>query len=263
MAKLGYLYLQNGKWDQQQIIPADWVKAASTSRTTKDNGLGYGYLWTVDPKQKSFSALGLAGQQIYLIPDQDLLVVFTSLLPSYQPDMDFLPLKALVDTYILPSVKSDKALPKNDSAVARLNEQVAKAANPLQAVKPAPAGSAKWSGLEYQLDENPFQWKTIAFDFTSDPKVIPIRVNGEAVDPPVGLDHVFRIQKPLNENLRSAIRGHWENENTLFIQLITIGGLNDYDFRVVFSDDAVDLSGTTVYNGQQIKLHGKPAQPGD
>ncbi len=152
MAKLGYLYLRNGQWGGQQIVTSDWVKAATASHTTKDNGLKYGYLWTVDPKQKSYSALGFAGQQIYVIPSKDLVIVFTAALPTTAPDMDFIPLKDLVDTYILPAAKSDRALPANPTAQAQLSTWIDQSANPPRPAQPVPEGAQRWSGLVYQLE---------------------------------------------------------------------------------------------------------------
>lgn len=54
------------------------------------------------------------------------------------------------------------------------------------------------------------------------------------------------------------MRGHWENDTTMFIQLINIGEvLNDTDFQMVFSEEEVSLLGTRVVIGQEIELHGK------
>src|SRR5690606_17083699 len=44
MARFGYLYLHNGKWDGEQIIPEEWVKT-STTRHTGEDSQGYGYLF--------------------------------------------------------------------------------------------------------------------------------------------------------------------------------------------------------------------------
>jgi len=50
MARFGYLYLRGGRWKDNQIVPADWVRRSTTPYTT---GLrsdlipfgGYGFLW--------------------------------------------------------------------------------------------------------------------------------------------------------------------------------------------------------------------------
>ncbi|WP_250031437.1 serine hydrolase domain-containing protein [Paractinoplanes maris] len=81
LAKIGYLYLHGGRWDDRQIVPADWV-TASTSRTglPPDVESGYGLHWwfeTIDGA-RAFSAVGYGGQYIYVVPALDLVVVLTN-----------------------------------------------------------------------------------------------------------------------------------------------------------------------------------------
>ena len=52
MARFGLLYLRNGKWRDQQVIPAQWVRESTTAYSVadgnaRDNYSGYGYLWWV------------------------------------------------------------------------------------------------------------------------------------------------------------------------------------------------------------------------
>jgi len=257
MAKLGYLYLQNGSWGDRQILSADWVKSATTSHTTKDNGLGYGYLWTVDPAQGSYSALGLAGQQIIVVPSQNLVIVFTGSLPSTQPDMDFLPLKALVDAYILPAVKSELSLPANPTAAARVNTIIGEAANPQPVAPSIPEGALQWSGVVYEMEPNPFQWQTISFAIQPEADTVPVTINGQTFDPQVGMDHVYRIQKGADIFAPQAMRGSWENDSTLFVQLLYLGELSEAEIRMVFSADGLTVAGENLITGQEIKVHGK------
>ncbi|HSJ57178.1 MAG TPA: serine hydrolase, partial [Anaerolineae bacterium] len=76
MAKLGYLYLHDGEWDGQQVVPAEWVAASTTSHAGVEPGLEYGYQWWVTAE--GFQARGLYGQQIWVLPDLDMVVVFLS-----------------------------------------------------------------------------------------------------------------------------------------------------------------------------------------
>jgi CubicO group peptidase (beta-lactamase class C family) len=81
LAKFGFLYLNGGAWDGEQIIPADYARA-SVSRDgavpVPDGGL-YGYLWWLvkDRGHEAFMAAGYGGQYVYIAPDLDLLVVMT------------------------------------------------------------------------------------------------------------------------------------------------------------------------------------------
>jgi CubicO group peptidase (beta-lactamase class C family) len=92
MARIGYLMLRNGKWKDQQIIPADWVKTTTSVVTTYKEAaenktayfhFGYGYLWWVwdTPYNKgaydgAYSATGAFGQFITVLPKLDLVVAF-------------------------------------------------------------------------------------------------------------------------------------------------------------------------------------------
>ena len=87
-ARFGLLYLQNGVWNDQQVIPSEWV-AVSTS--AKNNGMGdstgsYGYQWWVRPmgagNYDTFYALGAWGQYILVTPELNLVTVITSMYPE-------------------------------------------------------------------------------------------------------------------------------------------------------------------------------------
>jgi CubicO group peptidase (beta-lactamase class C family) len=100
LAKLGYLYLNGGRWDSIQVVPADYVSAST--RPQSDPGVGdYGYQWwiTDDYGYDSFRAQGYGGQIIQVIPDLDLVVVITS-----DPDQERNDAGNLVWATIVPAV---------------------------------------------------------------------------------------------------------------------------------------------------------------
>ncbi|MBQ3797376.1 MAG: serine hydrolase [Butyrivibrio sp.] len=78
MAKLGQLYLQKGEWDGKQIVPEEWV-IESTSwqiETGKEDNSHYGYqLWINDDRPGSFAYNGMMGQNVFIYPDIDMVVV--------------------------------------------------------------------------------------------------------------------------------------------------------------------------------------------
>jgi CubicO group peptidase (beta-lactamase class C family) len=90
LLKFGLLYLQNGKWNEQQIIPASWIKQSVTPYVIADDGSDimfgksdYGFQWwlmkdTVVNKQISIAAcIGNGGQRIFIDQANGLVVVFT------------------------------------------------------------------------------------------------------------------------------------------------------------------------------------------
>ena len=92
LAKIGCLFLKHGMWRGKQVVPADWVKASVTSAMkVEDEGRhwGYGFQWWLQPWGKSperfaWAARGFGGQELRVVPEYDLIVVFTGwdILPS-------------------------------------------------------------------------------------------------------------------------------------------------------------------------------------
>lgn len=83
LAKLGLLFLHGGVWDGKQIVPAGWVAQATRwSIDTHWHAPGYGFQWwalagEVGSAPEAFAAIGYGGQYLIVIPQLDLIAVFT------------------------------------------------------------------------------------------------------------------------------------------------------------------------------------------
>ena len=101
MAKLGQLFLDGGVWNGTRILPESWVEAATGGALDGD----YGYLWWGDGSWggyevfRSFSARGWGGQWIIVLPDLDMVVVFTG--GNYE---SWDPVETIMVEHILPAV---------------------------------------------------------------------------------------------------------------------------------------------------------------
>jgi CubicO group peptidase (beta-lactamase class C family) len=104
MAKFGYLYLRDGMWDGEQIVPAEWVEASQQKHMQRkyieDNY--YGYQWWVS-EHGYYSAVGFGGQWIMVVPEHDLVVVFTNHFVEGD-QLQWSTPERLLTTYILPAV---------------------------------------------------------------------------------------------------------------------------------------------------------------
>jgi CubicO group peptidase (beta-lactamase class C family) len=98
MAKLGYLYLHDGTWDEKQVVSPEWVRDATAKHIATDGDLGYGYQWWTYPTHDAYAALGRDGQTIFVIPSLDIIVVTTAQIAGHDPVFD------LIDNYIIPAV---------------------------------------------------------------------------------------------------------------------------------------------------------------
>jgi len=83
IAKFGQLYLQNGKWEGKQLIPATWVQQATSKQVSNgdnpssDWNQGYGFqFWRC--RHNAFRGDGKDGQFCIVMPDQDAVVVMTA-----------------------------------------------------------------------------------------------------------------------------------------------------------------------------------------
>jgi CubicO group peptidase (beta-lactamase class C family) len=79
-ARFGLLYLQDGVWNGQRILPKGWVDFTQTGDSASGNS--YGALWWLNkglrhPKlpEDCYSCEGYEGQYIWVIPSKDLVVV--------------------------------------------------------------------------------------------------------------------------------------------------------------------------------------------
>lgn len=97
-AKLGSLYLHDGTFNGQQIVPASWVADSRTMdqpHLLPGNDFGYGYQWwMVGGDSGEFMAMGVYGQYIYINPETNTVIVKNSANPfyndtSYIPSSDF------------------------------------------------------------------------------------------------------------------------------------------------------------------------------
>jgi CubicO group peptidase (beta-lactamase class C family) len=90
LLKIGQLYLDDGRWQGRQLVPASWVKATTTAQVTANNlerGGHYGYLWwvTTAAGEPAYAAVGYGGQLIEVVPRRRLVVVVSSDVDDSQP----------------------------------------------------------------------------------------------------------------------------------------------------------------------------------
>ncbi|MDC0255028.1 beta-lactamase family protein [Bacteriovoracales bacterium] len=138
MAKFGLLYLNKGIWEGKQIVSKNWVESSTKKYLDSDLYKNYGYQWwsgpayfniekawrfkwnfgfKSDPIENYYMAVGFMGQFIYVIPDRNMVVVFTSHLEDSE---NFIP-KALLDEYILPAVISNTFIKEEKNVTEKFN----------------------------------------------------------------------------------------------------------------------------------------------
>jgi CubicO group peptidase (beta-lactamase class C family) len=264
MARLGFLVLNKGYWEGKQILPAQWIEDSSKAYVKMDFiEYQYGYMWYIDRSLRFFniSAQGLGGQNIYIMPDQDMVVVFTGGLVVNR-DEEEIHYRYLRD-FIFPAVKSSKALPANPGVNNRLQRLLETCRNPRpKPVPPLPASANRVSGKTFRFDtndtkNNPLGLETVSlffdkknqcrvrFTFPGKTAYVSIGFDGiyrtnpyskrlKVLEIDVGLDDVHRTTMTPTEigTLPYFARGAWQDERTFTIYSLSPWSLPE---KIVFT----------------------------
>lgn len=211
MAKFGYLYLRGGEWDGAQLLPQDWVAAATAEHAPPTGPIGYGYQWWI--LEDGYQAAGLGGQLIRVIPNHDLVVVFTAGM------YDDAKLYRLVDEYVIPAVVSDRPLPPDPDGEERLAAAVAAAAAGPEPKDIVSGDFARFDGVRFRMRDNDEGLEWVETEVHGD-VAWHTRVDLEGAHRyPIGLDGRYRVDNATSV----AMRGAWLRDDTFVIEWYIIG----------------------------------------
>lgn len=75
-ARFGRLYLNKGRWNDQQIFSEDWYEKSIRRDTTEGSSFNYNYGWHIGLKEyQDYMAIGLYKQHIYINANKNLIVI--------------------------------------------------------------------------------------------------------------------------------------------------------------------------------------------
>jgi CubicO group peptidase (beta-lactamase class C family) len=147
IAKLGLLYLQQGRWEESQLIPKEWVAEATSVQVGNaesadlDWRQGYGYQFWMS--RHGYRGDGAFGQFCVILPEQDAVIVTT----AYTLDM-----QAMLDamwTHLLPGL--DTATPGAGSADEELRARLTRLELPAGSGAPAPDDWNPWTSGSFTI----------------------------------------------------------------------------------------------------------------
>ena len=120
IAKFGQFYLQKGKWNGEQLLPAEWIENATTKHVSNgdnpDSDWAQGYcfqFWRC--RHNVYRGDGAYCQFCVVMPDQNIVVAITSDCNDYQGQIN-----VLFDDLLVAA--KDAPLPENPDALAKLRE---------------------------------------------------------------------------------------------------------------------------------------------
>ena len=87
LARIGLLMLRHGRWQDKQIVPAEWVRRSTRSSQKLEPRCGL--LWWVLRDPDGYAALGRLDTNVYVIPGGELVVVRTQARPRSGEDTGY------------------------------------------------------------------------------------------------------------------------------------------------------------------------------
>ena len=257
LARLGMLYLNNGRVGDKQILSEGYVKAA-TSKQIDNNPeghemnyrFGYGYKIWITP-DGSFSFMGMGNQEVICIPDKDFMFVCTA------DNQGNLVSEALIYELLwkhIVSKLSDKPLTENENAYKNLKEKLSDLS--LHKIRGAAHSKAEKEidSVRYELNENNMQISKIHFEFLEDcGKLCYTTPRGDKEilfgygEYKIGTfpeTHYYgdTIGTPSGREYRCAAIGVWTEENKLVIKVNIIDDyLGNLSITCGFKEDEVGI----------------------
>lgn len=186
MAKFGQLFLQKGKWNGEQILPAEWIEEATTAkidqapdmpREKKDSSdwtQGYCYqMWRC--RHNAFRADGAFGQFIIILPEEDAVIAINAETPNMQDEIN------LVWNYLLPGMQSGK-LEENDQTNADLKNRLSALTLPNLPNSKDPEVAGEISGKTFTLAPNSIKMESLTFTFSNNECRVTEKTNSDTYE---------------------------------------------------------------------------------
>ncbi|MEK4348183.1 serine hydrolase domain-containing protein [Paenibacillus sp. FSL P4-0184] len=165
IAKFGQLYLQKGIWNNQRILPEQWINEATSKHISNGEGdhdwaLGYGYqFWRC--QHGAYRADGAFGQLCVVLPDQNAVIAITAASNSIQGILN------AVWEHLLPNMK-DVPLLEEQALAAKLADQLKKLSIDPPQSQQSSSLEDQINGVTYTLEDNQFSLATISISFNND-----------------------------------------------------------------------------------------------
>jgi len=287
MARLGYLVLRGGRWDGKQVVPEEWIDRMTEPMLATDfeqmeEKYGYGWYTKRLGGQTVWSAEGLGGNGIYVVPELDLVVAFSGGMVG----REMLAPYHYLEQHILPAVQSDGPLPSNPEMERSLGELLTRdhdlESGPVVAV---PLIAEAISGRKFEVEDgdNLLGIEELSFDFPEpDRGRVRYAYSGTGVDADWGVDIVYRtddvtdqqgqieLEFGLGGRSRTTLiehrevgtipvsgRGRWEGECRLVLTVVTGWAIPQtwtFDFC-----DGHSVSATIESSFYSVAVSGRPA----
>lgn len=248
IARFGQFYLQQGKWDGRELLPAAWIDEATRRQTDSQAGdgdwsQGYGYqFWRCKPG--FYRGDGAYGQYCVVMPAQDAVLAITSESWNMQQSM------TIAWEHLLPAMQ-ESPLPENASGLATLRGELSRLTLPVVKGLPSTPLAARYNGKKFAVASNDFGVDELTFRFLPEGcRLILSKGKAETTiqcgwskwftNP--GSDPYWFAPSGRN-NVPSKIAGTatWVSSDTLQLNLRFVEAIHGDQLSVQFNKDALEL----------------------
>lgn len=167
IARFGQLYLQKGMWQGEQILPAEWVAAATKRQVSNgtnpdiDDEQGYGYqFWRA--RYGAYSGNGAFGQFCEIWPEHDVVLAITGGKEGMEVIQD------LIWEHLLPATRPS-ALPEDHEVQQALHRKLSRLSIPLPQGQPSSPQAVMVSQRTYDFRAHEQNPADLRFDFGHGP----------------------------------------------------------------------------------------------
>ena len=254
IARFGQLYLQRGQWRGRQLVPAEWVDAATLLQTANggssdsDWDQGYGYqFWRC--RHGFYRGDGAFGQYCIVMPQYDAVLAITAATKDMQEEIN------VVWDHLVPAF-SDKPVPADPAALQRLSATLAGLTLKTQAGQPSSPAAARVAGRRYAFPENKQGIESLGLELAPDGSgvIVAARIGGADGRIACGRDEWVKgtLAGGPGGSVPIAASGAWTSEDTYTFMLCRYRStfVTTYDLRfagdqlILEAEDNVSLEGT-------------------
>ena len=260
IARFGQLLLQEGQWQGEQLVPAEWVQEATALQTSSgsnpesDWDQGYGYqFWQCVP-ENVYRGDGAFGQYCIVMPDQQAVLAITS------GTSDMQAILKLVWQHLLPAMQAD-ALSNDTTAFANLQQKLnslsmSKVEGNLQS-----GFQAAVSGKSFRFDKNDMGLELASLYFEDGERRIEFQQNGNEMMVPIGQDDFASasINLPGMGTQKIATHGAWKSDNVFHLRtyMYETPFYDDHIFTFENDELTVELQRNVSFGPKYFKVSGK------
>lgn len=242
IARFGQLYLQQGMWEGQRLVPEAWIREAtafqsetSNTQSNPDWTVGYGYqFWR--SRHNSYRGDGAFGQFCLVLPEQDAVVAITSGVRDLQGLLD------KVWDHLLPAFE-DEPLPEDRNAQAVLDARLSSLSLPVVEGVAASSVAGTVSGRAWEMEKNALGIKRVTFDFDGDH--VSMTITDADGDHPLAAGYGSWLEGASGHRTgtpeRIAASGAWTGGSTFEIRVCYTEGEVGTVWNVRFMADEVSI----------------------